>query len=188
MKLNKQQQQQWNALANIFTALSRVSPSEEALVQEMSTWICDFEQALGHEVKVKIRMAPAPSIDLVDCSRDSMRLHRDAEGTLTLRARIEDISIQAVVARTNAYAHSNGAVVDALRSLADSLETSPVELRSQTATVDIYSLLGMSRSGASADDEENTSDFKDASTTTEADEGETLIQLEPCQDDETKSN
>lgn len=153
MKLNKQQQQEWNKVTSIFSALSRAVSDPAALEAEMSTWVSEFETYMDNEVKVKIRMLPAPSIDLIDCSKDFLKLNRDESGYSTLKARVEGISFSSTIAYKDQYRHSNGAVVDALRALADSLEKLPTEMRDQEESIDIYSLIGVSH-GAGRDDDE----------------------------------
>jgi hypothetical protein len=154
MKLNKQQQQLWSTVTSVFGAVSRLSSDPAVIQGEMAQLIADFEVATDHEVKVKIRMLPTPSIDLIDCSRDSLKLNRDAEGSLTLRARVHGVGFSSTVSYKDSYAHSNVAIIDALRALADSLEKMPVEMCEQTAqSLDIYQLIGVSHSGGSDDDE-----------------------------------
>lgn len=178
MKLNKQQQQQWNTVTAIFSALSRTVSDADALKAEMSNWVGEFEDATGGEVKVKIRMLPAPSINLVDCSRDYVKLNRDEQGVTTLKARVEGISFSSTVAYKEIYKHSNGAVVDALRALADSIEKLPVEMRDQEESVDIYSLIGVTHAAAHDDDDVDAPvDAKPADEPAEVDEEAKMIEL-----------
>lgn len=153
MKLNKQQQQQWNTVTSIFTALSRTVLDAEALQKEMATWVDGFEALMANEAKVKIRMLPEPSIELIDCSKDFVKITCDDQGYTTLRSRVHGIAFNSTVAYKENYKHSNAAVIDGFRALADSLEKMPVEMRDQTGTVDIYALIGVSHA-ASADEEE----------------------------------
>lgn len=192
MKLTSKQQQQWNLVTSVFTALSRTVHDAAALEAEMATWITEFETSMGNEVKVKIRMLPAPSIDLVDCSKDYLRLNRDEQGASTLRARVEGILINSTIAYKENYKHSNGAVVDALRSLADSIEKLPVELRDQgqDGVTDIYSLLGVTHSAAVIEEEvedEAPADEAQAQPPADADEDEALISLFSGGDDDQKA-
>lgn len=189
MKLTSKQQQQWNLVTSVFTALSRTVHDAAALEAEMATWITEFETSMGNEVKVKIRMLPAPSIDLVDCSKDYLRLNRDEQGASTLRARVEGILINSTIAYKENYKHSNGAVVDALRSLADSIEKLPVELRDQgqDGVTDIYSLLGVTHSAAVIEEEvedEAPADGAPAPLPADAEEDEALISLFSGSDEE----
>lgn len=180
MKLNKQQQQEWNTVTSIFSALSRTVTDPGALETEMSTWVSKFEAAMGNEVKVKIRMLPAPSIDLIDCSKDFLKLNRDESGYSILKARVEGISFSSTVAYKDQYRHGNGAVVDALRALADSLEKLPTEMRDLEESVDIYSLIGITHSAANGEDEpdEPTEEkAPDASQQADAEEDAALIEL-----------
>lgn len=177
MKLNKQQQQQWNTVTSIFTALSRTVSDAAALENEMSTWVTGFEEAMGGEVKVKIRMLPAPSIDLIDCSKDFLKLNRDESGYSVLKARVEGISFSSTVAYKDQYRHSNGAVVDALRALADSLEKLPTEMRDQVESIDIYSLIGVTHAAGNDDDEVDAPAAPEAPQPVDADEDPALIEL-----------
>lgn len=177
MKLNKQQQQQWNTVTSIFTALSRTVSDPAALEAEMSSWVTDFESAMGNEVKVKIRMLPAPSIDLIDCSKDFLKLNRDESGYSILKARVEGISFSSTVAYKDQYRHSNGAVVDALRALADSLEKLPTEMRDQEESIDIYSLIGVTHAAGNDEDESEAPAAPEAPEAPLADEDSTLIEL-----------
>lgn len=154
MKLNKQQQQQWNTVTSVFTAISRFCKEEDVIKQEMKDHIADFETATNNEVKVKIRMLPTPSIDMIDCSRDSLKLTCDADGSVTLRSRVHGVGFSSTVSYKDSYAHSNVAVIDALRALADNLEKMPVEMREQTQSQDFYQLIGGTQSSGLDEDEE----------------------------------
>lgn len=177
MKLNKQQQQQWNTVTSIFTALSRTVSDPVALEAEMSSWVTEFESAMGNEVKVKIRMLPAPSIDLLDCSKDFLKLNRDESGYSILKARVEGISFSSTVAYKDQYRHSNGAVVDALRALADSLEKLPTEMRDQEESIDIYSLIGVTHAAGNDEDESDAPAAPQVPEAPLADEDSALIEL-----------
>jgi hypothetical protein len=178
MKLTKQQQQQWSTVTSVFGAVSRLSADPAVIQGEMANLIADFEVATDHEVKVKIRMLPTPSIDMIDCSRDSLKLSRDAEGSMTLRARVHGVGFSSTVAYKDSYAHSNMAIIDALRALADSLEKMPVEMREQTAqSLDIYQLIGVSHKGGSDEDEASPEEPQKPAEEKPVEEDEFPIQL-----------
>lgn len=156
MKLNKQQQQHWNTVSSVFSAISRFCKEEETIKAEMAQHVADFETSTNNEVKVKIRMLPTPSIDMIDCSRDSLKLSCDADGSVTLRTRVHGVGFSSTVSYKDSYAHSNIAVIDALRALADNLEKLPVEMREQTQSQDFYQLIGGTQSTGPDDDEAGT--------------------------------
>ncbi len=156
MNLNKQQQQQWGFLTSMFTALSRVS-SNEATAQEMSQPIKDFESSLNNEVKVKMRFDPSPSIEIIDCSKDFIRLNRQDE-LLELRAKVDGIAFSSRIAYKENYSYSNAAVVDALRALADSIENVPIEMRDQTESVDILIKGGQNAASQASEYDEGEDD------------------------------
>lgn len=153
MKLNKQQQQQWNTVSSVFSAISKFCKEEDTIKAEMAQHIADFETSTNNEVKVKIRLLPTPSIDMIDCSRDSLKLTCDADGSVTLRTRVHGVGFSSTVSYKDSYAHSNVAVIDALRALADNLEKLPVEMREQTQSQDFYQLIGGTQTSGSDDDE-----------------------------------
>jgi hypothetical protein len=183
MKLNKQQQQQWSIVTSVFSALSRAISDPELLKNEMAIHVSEFEGMTGGEVKVKIRTLPTPSIELVDCSKDFLQVTRDDEGVSTLRARIEGISFSSTIAYKEKYKHSNGAVVDGLRALADSLDKLPVEMRDQTGKIDIFSLIGVSHGAGVSDDDEDAPETPEASGSKELDEDKAFIELVKADDD-----
>lgn len=149
MNLTKVQQQQLTFLNKMFVALTRVS-DQESVIQEMADHVSDFEQSMGGEVKIKLRFGAEPAVEVVDCSRDYLKLVRDKD-TSNLRARVEGISFTGRIAYRDNYSFSNAAIVDALRALADNVEKLNIELCDQAESVDIFSLMGVSH--ANAEDE-----------------------------------
>ncbi|WP_408601222.1 hypothetical protein [Pseudomonas sp. PLMAX] len=152
MNLNKQQQQQWQIITSVFAAVSTMAPDEQTLLTLMKPHVDGFEASLAGKAKVKIRFAPAPSIAWIDCSRDGLKVSKDANG-ITMRARIEGIGIVTIVSYKESYAHSNLAIADSLEALAAGLRKIPTDMKDLTESGDLSNLIGIQIS-AEDDDEE----------------------------------
>lgn len=142
MNLNKQQQQQWQIITSVFQAVSSIAADEQALILTMKPQVDTFEAMLGGKAKVKIRFAPTPSIDWIDCSRDGLKVTKDANG-LTMRARIEGIGLVSIVSYKDSYAHTNLALAESLEALAAGLRKLPTEIKDQPESVDLSNLIGL---------------------------------------------
>lgn len=142
MNLNKQQQQQWQIVTSVFEAVKNVATDEPTLKAMMKPQVDIFETLLAGKAKVKIRFAPTPSIDWIDCSRDGLKVSKDANG-LTMRARIEGIGIVSIVTYKDSYAHSNLALAESLEALAAGLRELPTEIKDQTEAGDLSAMIGL---------------------------------------------
>lgn len=151
MNLNKQQQQQWQIVTSVFEAIKNVATDEPSLQAMMKPQVDGFETLLAGKAKVKVRFAPTPSIDWIDCSRDGLKVTKDANG-LTMRARIESIGIVSIVTYKEAYSHSNLALAESLEALAAGLRKMPTEIKDQAESADLSNLIGIQVS-AEDDDE-----------------------------------
>lgn len=159
MNLNKQQQQQWQIITSVFAAVSTMAQDEQTLLTSMKPQVEAFEALLGGKAKVKIRFAPTPSIDWIDCSRDGLKVSKDANG-LTMRARIEGIGIVTTVTYKEAYAHTNLAIAESLEALAAGLRKLPVEMKDQAEAVDLSNLIGIQISDEDDDEDDQEGDSK----------------------------
>lgn len=191
--MNKQQQQQWSMVTSIFAAVSRIATDEQAIQTEMSKWIQEFEDLTGNKARVKIRMLPTPSLDLIDCSKDDMKLRVETDGYTLLRATTEGISAELKVAYKKNYSFSNAALAESLRALAANIDRLPVELREQTEAIDIASLIGMSsaqlvedEAPAAVIDAPEVAQDAQAPNAEESVDDEPLISLEPASDAESE--
>ena len=142
MNLNKQQQQQWHIITSVFAAVSTMAPDEQTLLASMKPHVDSFEASLAGNAKVKIRFAPTQTIDWIDCSRDGLKVSKDANG-ITMRARIESIGIVTIVSYKESYAHSNLAIADSLEALAAGLRKMPTEMKDLTESGDLSNLIGI---------------------------------------------
>lgn len=143
MNLNKQQQHQWQILNAVFEALVEVGVERDILIKQLTPKMNDFEAVLKGDGKLRLALEPKPSLVIVDTSRDSLKLHLDAQPSLTLRSRTEGILFTCNVSYKDVYAHSNQAISSALRSLADQLDEVDFQLCDQQESMDIFEALGV---------------------------------------------
>ena len=152
MNLNKQQQQQWQLVTGIFQGLSVAFSDEEVLATHMKPHIDAFEALTGGKAKVKFHLVPAPSIDWVDCSSDSLKLSGNAKG-LVMRACMNGIRISTTLTYADAYAHGNRAVIDALEALKQNLLKLTSDMKDMPAG-DISVLIGLAPSESTGQDDD----------------------------------
>lgn len=152
MSLNKSQQQQLSLIETVFKTICRVTTDHDAIRREIQPMIAEFEQSVGDNYRLRINLGDNPCLELVDRSRDSLKLTVDATPSVNLRARIEGISITARLAYKESYSHTNLALSSALRVMADEIDQLPIEMSEATEDTDLYSLIGVSHSEADVAD------------------------------------
>lgn len=140
MNLNKQQKALWANVNNIFNVLQSVKAPVEVVTAEMAKWAEDFESQVP-DAKIKVILGDTPRLELIDCSRDSARTTRDASMTTTLRARILNTRLTAVVGLRESSV-SNEVLADALLQLSEHVRNMPFELKDKE-TVDLFDVLGI---------------------------------------------
>lgn len=137
MTLNKAQQQEWDILIAVLKATSRVCSDISLIKEEMKLWIADFERFVNHDYKVKIINGSELELNLVDCSRDSLKASVDALPSVTLRARNEGIQVMVKASYKDNYSFSNAQIAESLRTLAARIESADVEIHTLTEDTDL---------------------------------------------------
>ncbi len=151
MSLNKQQKALLANVENIFNTLVSVKVPQDVLQAQMATWIADFEDKVP-EHRLHIVMGDAPRLEVIDCSRDNAKMARDSSQYLTLRARLLNTRLTAIVASRDSTT-SNAVVAESLRELAALIDKLPFELSSKDS-VDLFEVLGIKHAAGSQDDDQ----------------------------------
>lgn len=151
MSLNKLQKGLLANVENIFNTLVSINVPQDVLHAQMATWIKDFEDKVP-EHRLHIVLGETPRLELIDCSRDNAKMARDSSQYLTLRARILNTRLTAIVASRDS-ATSNAVVVQSLRELASLIEKMPFELSSKES-VDLFDVLGIKHAAGAQDDDQ----------------------------------
>lgn len=151
MSLNKLQKGLLANVENIFNTLVSINVPQDVLHAQMATWIKDFEDKVP-EHRLHIILGETPRLELIDCSRDNAKMARDSSQYLTLRARILNTRLTAIVASRDS-ATSNAVVVQSLRELASLIEKMPFELSSKES-VDLFEVLGIKHAAGAQDDDQ----------------------------------
>jgi hypothetical protein len=151
MSLNKQQKALLANVENIFNTLVSVKVPQDVLQAQMATWITDFEDKVP-EHRLHIVMGETPRLEVIDCSRDNAKMARDSSQYLTLRARLLNTRLTAIVASRDSTT-SNAVVAQSLRELAGLIEKMPFELSSQDS-VDLFEVLGIKHAAGNQDDDQ----------------------------------
>lgn len=151
MSLNKLQKGLLANVENIFNTLVSINVPQDVLHTQMATWIKDFEDKVP-EHRLHIILGETPRLELIDCSRDNAKMARDSSQYLTLRARILNTRLTAIVASRDS-ATSNAVVVQSLRELASLIEKMPFELSSKES-VDLFDVLGIKHAAGAQDDDQ----------------------------------
>jgi hypothetical protein len=162
MSLNKQQKALLANIENIFNTLVSVKVPQDVLQAQMATWITDFEDKVP-EHRLHIVMGDTPRLEVIDCSRDNAKMARDSSQYLTLRARLLNTRLTAIVASRDSTT-SNAVVAQSLRELAGLIEKMPFELASKDS-VDLFEVLGIKHTAGNQDDDqgvEHTTEGEDA--------------------------
>lgn len=115
-------------LQNNAAMLYKMNLSKEAICEAMKEQIAEFEQSSKHLVKILQQPIDDSYIELVDLRKDFVRTRTPNEESLVLRTKIKGIPIEVKLFKKNEYQFSNESVADALRSLADEVETFEFEL------------------------------------------------------------
>lgn len=160
MNLNKQQKALWANVNNIFNVLQSVKAPVEVVTAEMAKWAEDFESQVP-DAKIKVILGDTPRLELIDCSRDSARTTRDASMTTTLRARILNTRLTAVVGLRESSV-SNEVLADALLQLSEHVRKMPFELKDKE-TVDLFDVLGIRHANSGDQDDDLTHDSQETS-------------------------
>ncbi len=171
MNLNKQQKALLDNVTNILSALVAVNIPKETLAEQMAKQIAEFEAKVP-DCRLRLRLGAAPHIEVFDCSRDSAKTSRDASKYLTLRARIMDTRLTAIVGSRDSVT-SNAVISEALRELADIVDKMPFEL-SEKESVDLMEELGIKHLSGGQDDDQ------DAGTTAAAEIVEGTVEAAPA--------
>lgn len=171
MNLNKQQKALLDNVTNILSALVAVNIPKETLAEQMAKQIAEFEAKVP-DCRLRLRLGAAPHIEVFDCSRDSAKTSRDASKYLTLRARIMDTRLTAIVGSRDSVT-SNAVISEALRELADIVDKMPFEL-SEKESVDLMEELGIKHLSGGQDDDQ------DAGTTAAAEIVEATVEAAPA--------
>lgn len=151
MSLNKQQKALLANVENIFNTLVSVKVPQDVLQAQMATWIADFEDKVP-EHRLHIVMGDAPRLEVIDCSRDNAKMARDSSQYLTLRARLLNTRLTAIVASRDSTT-SNAVVAESLRELAALIDKLSFELSSKDS-VDLFEVLGIKHAAGSQDDDQ----------------------------------
>lgn len=155
MNLNKQQTILFNNVENILSALVAVNTPEELILSEMTKWKKDFETKVPG-ARLRVNAGEKPGIGIIDCSRDSAKTSRDSSQYLTLRARIQNTRLTAVVASKDTSSE-NTVIAEALRELAAIIDRMPTELKDHDS-IDLFDVLGIVGSTEIEEDEGDEGD------------------------------
>lgn len=151
MSLNKLQKGLLANVENIFNTLVSVKVPQEVLQAQMATWIQEFEAKVP-EHRLHIILGETPRLELIDCSRDNAKTSRDSSQYLTLRARMLNTRLTAIVGSRDSVT-ANAVVAQSLRELAALIEKMPFELSSKES-VDVFEVLGIKHAAGAQDDDQ----------------------------------
>jgi len=128
MALKKEDRVRLEGLEKTFTMLVTNGMDAETIKNMMQPQFDEFESITGS--KVKAHFGDNASLEVLDLSKDFLRIRFPNEDNRVLRAKIQGVGVEVKLFKRDDFEFGNDDVVSALRALADEVSELPMPLNS----------------------------------------------------------
>ncbi len=126
MALKKEDKVRLEGLEKTFLMLVTNNMDSEQIMTMMQPQFDEFESITGN--KLKPNFGDNPSIEVLDLSKDFLRIRYPNDENRVLRTKIQGVGIEVKLFKADEFSFGNSDVASALRALADEVDAAPFEL------------------------------------------------------------